>query len=119
MPSNGRAGQNGWRNSVLSGAVEFKQVRRFVAKGWVVLVLTGCAAVPHRTTTSSMASPQPLARMVIATPDPEHDLLAQLLGGELALSGADLKAASQSYDKAMMISSDPEVAGKAAALGIA
>jgi tetratricopeptide (TPR) repeat protein len=57
--------------------------------------------------------------MVVATPDPDHDLLAQLLAGELALSGADLKAASQSYDKAMMISSDPEVAGKAVALAVA
>lgn len=104
---------------MLSGAVEFKQVRRFVANGWFVLVLTGCAAVPHRAAAPSMASPQPLARMVVATPDPDHDLLAQLLAGELALSSADLKAASQSYDKAMMISSDPEVAGKAAALGIA
>jgi tetratricopeptide (TPR) repeat protein len=57
--------------------------------------------------------------MVVATPDPDHDLLAQLLAGELALSGADLKAASQSYDKAMMLSNDPEVAGKAVALAVA
>ena len=55
----------------------------------------------------------------MATPDLDHDLTAQLLAGELALSNADLKAASQSYDKAMMISSDPEVAGKATALAIA
>jgi tetratricopeptide (TPR) repeat protein len=66
-----------------------------------------------------MASPQPLARLTVATPDADHDLLGQLLAGELALSGADLKAASQSYGKAMMISSDPEVAGKAVALAIA
>lgn len=104
---------------MLSRTVEFKQVRRFVTNGWFVLVLTGCAAVPHRTATPSTASPQPLARIVVATPDPDHDLLAQLLAGELALSGADLKAASQSYDKAMMISRDPEVAGKAVALAIA
>jgi hypothetical protein len=57
--------------------------------------------------------------MVVATPDSDHDLLAQLLAGELALSSSDLKAASQSYDKAMMISSDPEVASKAVALAIA
>lgn len=104
---------------MLSGTVEFKQVRRFVAVGFIVLVLDGCAAVPHRTTTPSGASQQPLAQVTIVTPDPEHDLLTQLLSGELALSGADLKAASQSYDKAMMISGDPEVAGKATALGIA
>ena len=104
---------------MLSGAVEFKQVRRWVAGGWIVLVLTGCAAVPHRTSAPSSASAQPLAKVVVATPDLDHDLMAQLLAGELALSSADLKAASQSYDKAMMISSDPEVAGKAAALAIA
>lgn len=55
----------------------------------------------------------------MATPDLDHDLLAQLLAGELALSNADLKAASQSYGKAMMISSDPEVAAKGTALAIA
>ena len=104
---------------MLSGAVEFKQVRRWVAGGWIVLVLTGCAAVPQRTSAPSSASAQPLAKVVVATPDLDHDLMAQLLAGELALSSADLKAASQSYDKAMMISSDPEVAGKAAALAIA
>ncbi len=104
---------------MLSGAVEFKQVRRWVAGGWIVLVLTGCAAVPQRTSSPSSASAQPLAKVVVATPDLDHDLMAQLLAGELALSSADLKAASQSYDKAMMISNDPEVAGKAAALAIA
>ena len=104
---------------MLSGAVEFKQVRRWVAGGWIVLVLTGCAAVPQRTGAPSSASAQPLAKVIVATPDLDHDLMAQLLAGELALSSADLKAASQSYDKAMMISSDPEVAGKAAALAIA
>jgi len=104
---------------VLSGTVEFKQVRRFVAGVWVVLGLAGCAGLPQRSVSPSPASLQPLARMVVATPDVDHDLLAQLLAGELALSSADLKAASQAYDKAMMISSDPEVASKAAALGIA
>lgn len=104
---------------MLSGTVEFKQVRRFVAGGLVVLGLAGCAVAPHRAGGPSMASPQPLTRMVVATPDPDHDLLAQLLAGELALSSSDLKAASQSYAKAMLISSDPEVAGKAAALAIA
>jgi tetratricopeptide (TPR) repeat protein len=84
----------------------------------VVLGLAGCAALPHRTGTPA-ASPQPLARMVVATPDADHDLLAQLLAGEMALSSSDLKAASQSYDRAMMISTDPEVAGKATALAIA
>lgn len=104
---------------MLSGTVEFKQVRRYVAGGLVVLALAGCAAVPQRSGTPSRVSAQPLARMVVATPDTDHDLLAQLLAGELALSSSDLKAASQAYDKAMMISGDPEVASKAVALGIA
>nr|WP_255682984.1 tetratricopeptide repeat protein [Dyella sp. 2HG41-7] len=81
--------------------------------------MVGCAAVPHRSSPPSKASQQPLATVTVATPDADHDLLAQLMAGELALSGADLKAASQAYDKAMALSSDPDVAGKAAALGIA
>ncbi|HUA80590.1 MAG TPA: tetratricopeptide repeat protein [Dyella sp.] len=104
---------------MLSGTGKFKQVRQFVAGGLVVLGMVGCAAVSHRTSPPSTASRQPLAKITIATPDADHDLLAQLLAGELALSGADLKAASQAYDKAMAMSSDPDVAGKAAALGIA
>jgi tetratricopeptide (TPR) repeat protein len=104
---------------VLSGTVKFKQVRQFVAGGLVVLSVAGCAALPGRAGVASQASPQPLARMTVATPDLDHDLLAQLLAGELALSRADLKAASQAYDKAMVLSSDPDVAGKSAALAIA
>ncbi|MFK2901285.1 tetratricopeptide repeat protein [Dyella jejuensis] len=75
--------------------------------------------MPDRAKVVQAPSPQPLARMTVATPDLDHDLLAQLLAGELALSRADLKAASQAYDKAMMLSGDPELAGKAVALGIA
>jgi tetratricopeptide (TPR) repeat protein len=104
---------------VLSGTVKFKQVRQFVAGGLLVLGVAGCAALPHRTGIASTGSAQPLARMTVATPDLDHDLLAQMLAGELALSSSDLKAASQAYGKAMMLSDDPEVAGKAAALAIA
>ncbi|WP_240669071.1 tetratricopeptide repeat protein [Dyella sp. M7H15-1] len=104
---------------MLSGAVKFKQVRQYVAVGLVALGVAGCAAIPDRAGVNAKASPQPLARMTVAKPDPDHDLLTQLMAGELALSGADLKTASQAYGKAMMISSDPEVAGKAAALAIA
>lgn len=104
---------------MLSGTVKFKQVRQFVAGGLVVLGMAGCAAMPDRTGATSTASPQPLARMTVATPDLDHDLLAQMLGGELALSSADLKAASQAYGKAMTLSGDPQVAGKAVALAIA
>ncbi|MFK2873690.1 tetratricopeptide repeat protein [Dyella lipolytica] len=108
-----------WRNSVLSGTVKFKQVRQFVASGLVVLGVAGCTALPHRTGIASTGSAQPLARMTVATPDLDHDLLAQMLAGELALSSSDLKAASQAYGKAMMLSDDPELAGKATALAIA
>jgi tetratricopeptide (TPR) repeat protein len=104
---------------VLSGTVKFKQVRQYVAVGLVVLGVAGCAAMPDRTGGESKTTRQPLARMTVATPDLDHDLVAQLLAGELALSSADLKGASQAYGKAMMISRDPEVAGKAAALAIA
>ncbi|GLQ97069.1 tetratricopeptide repeat protein [Dyella mobilis] len=104
---------------MLSGAVKFKQVRQYVAVGLVALAMAGCAAMPERTGVASKASAQPLARMTVATPDLDHDLLAQLMAGELALSSSDLKGASQAYGKAMMISGDPEVAGKATALAIA
>jgi tetratricopeptide (TPR) repeat protein len=104
---------------VLSGTAKFKQVRQYVAVGLVVLGVAGCAAMPDRTSVASTTTPQPLARMTVVTPDLDHDLLAQLMAGELALSSADLKGASQAYGKAMMISNDPEVAGKAVALGIA
>jgi tetratricopeptide (TPR) repeat protein len=104
---------------VLSGTVKFKQVRQYVAVGVVALGVAGCAAMPERTGTNTSSTPQPLARMTVATPDPDHDLLAQMMAGELALSTSDLKGASQAYGKAMMISNDPEVAGKAVALAIA
>ena len=104
---------------MLSGTVKFKQVWQFVAGGLVVLGVAGCAALPNRASVASTASPQPLARMTVATPDLDHDLLAQLMAGELALSSSNLKAASQAYGKAMQLSSDPEVAGKATALAVA
>jgi hypothetical protein len=104
---------------VLSGTVKFKQVRQFVAGGLVVLSVAGCAALPNRTSVAPMASPQPLARLTVATPDLDHDLLAQLMAGELAMSSSNLKGASQAYGNAMVLSSDPEVAGKATALAIA
>jgi tetratricopeptide (TPR) repeat protein len=109
----------GWRDSVLSGTVKFKQVRHFVAGGWVMLSLAGCASLQGRTDVVSTTSPQPLARINLPAPDPDHDLLTQLMTGELALSGADLKGASQAYGNAMMVSKDPDVAGKATALAIA
>jgi tetratricopeptide (TPR) repeat protein len=109
----------GWRDSVLSGTVKFKQVRHFVAGGLVMLSVAGCASLQGPGGAASKTPPQPLARMNLPAPDPDHDLLTQLLAGELALSDADLKGASQAYGKAMVVSTDPDVAGKAVALAIA
>jgi tetratricopeptide (TPR) repeat protein len=104
---------------VLSGTVKFKQVRHFVAGGLVVLSMAGCASLQGRSDVVSKTSPQPLARVDLPAPDPDHDLLTQMLAGELALSDSDLKGASQAYGKAMVVSKDPDVAGKATALAIA
>jgi len=104
-------------NSVRSGQTKFKQLRHFTALSALALVLNACATAPSRPAASATA--QPLARLVVATPDAEHDLLAQLLAGEMALSRTDLKAASAHYDKAMALSLDPEVAERAAGLAIA
>jgi tetratricopeptide (TPR) repeat protein len=109
----------GWRDSVLSGTVKFKQVRHFVAGGLVMLSMAGCASLQGRSDVVSTTSPQPLARLDLPAPDPDHDLLTQILAGELALTDSDLKWASQAYGKAMVVSQDPDVAGKAAALAIA
>jgi tetratricopeptide (TPR) repeat protein len=104
---------------VLSGTVKFKQMRHFVAGVVVVLSMAGCASLQGRSGAVSTTSPQPLARVDLPAPDPDHDLLTQLLAGELALSDSDLKRASQAYGKAMVVSKDPDVAGKATALAIA
>jgi tetratricopeptide (TPR) repeat protein len=108
-----------WRDSVLSGTVKFKQVRHFVAAVWAVLSVAGCASLQGRGDATSSATPQPLARMNLPAADANHDLLTQMLAGELALSDSDLKAAAQAYGNAMMVSKDPDVAGKATALAIA
>ncbi|WP_425478492.1 tetratricopeptide repeat protein [Dyella dinghuensis] len=94
-------------------------MRHFVAGGLVVLSMAGCASLQGRSGAVSTTSPQPLARVDLPAPDPDHDLLTQLLAGELALSDSDLKRASQAYGKAMVVSKDPDVAGKATALAIA
>ena len=104
---------------MLSGTVKFKQVRHFVAGGLVVLSMAGCASLQGRSDVVSRTSPQPLAHVDLPAPDPDRDLLTQMLAGELALSDSDLKGASQAYGKAMVVSKDPDVAGKATALAIA
>ncbi|MBT2143250.1 tetratricopeptide repeat protein [Rhodanobacter sp. LX-100] len=85
----------------------------------MALGLAGCAGAPLRSAPKTASSPQPLARLTVVTPDADHDVLAQLLAGEMALTRTDLKAASGHYDKAMALSNDPQVAERAAGLAIA
>ena len=106
-------------NSVLSRTAKFKQLRQFAAVALVLSGVYGCANLPGHAGNAAPASPQPLARMTLPAPDADHDELTQLMAGELALSKSDLKAASVAYNKAMLLSRDPRVAGKAAALAIA
>jgi tetratricopeptide (TPR) repeat protein len=104
---------------VRSGSVRFKQLRHFTALTASVLVLCSCAPMAARSPRQSAAAVQPLAHLVVATPDAEHDLLAQLLAGEMALSRNDIKTASTAYGHAAALSLDPEVAERAARLAIA
>jgi tetratricopeptide (TPR) repeat protein len=106
-------------SSVRSSAAKFKQLRHFTAVTALVLSLAACASAPSRSTQASAAAAQPLARLQVVTPDADHDLLTQLLAGEMALGHTDLKAASGYYAKAMVLSNDPEVAERAARLAIA
>lgn len=106
-------------SSVRSGAGKFKQLRHFTAVTTLALGLAACAGVPLRSAPKTTSSPQPLARLTVVTPDADHDVLAQLLAGEMALTRTDLKAASGHYDKAMALSNDPQVAERAAGLAIA
>ncbi|WEN16836.1 tetratricopeptide repeat protein [Rhodanobacter sp. AS-Z3] len=85
----------------------------------MALGLAACAVAPVRTTPKAITPAQPLARLVVATPDADHDVLAQLLAGEMALTRTDLKAAARHYAKAMALSNDPHVAERAAGLAIA
>ncbi|HUH55133.1 MAG TPA: tetratricopeptide repeat protein [Rhodanobacter sp.] len=72
-----------------------------------------------RPATTAPAPAQPLTHLVVATPDADHDLLAQLLAGEMALNRTDLAGAAAFFGKAMMLSNEPEVAERAAGLATA
>jgi len=106
-------------SSVRSGAGKFKQLRHFTALALLALGLAACAGAPLRPAQKTVGTAQPLATLVVATPDADHDVMAQLLAGEMALSHTDLKTASDHYGKAMALSNDPEVAERAAGLAIA
>jgi tetratricopeptide (TPR) repeat protein len=106
-------------NSVRSRAVKFKQLRHFTAVSAFALGLGGCASMASRPPTTAAAPTQPLTHLVVVTPDADHDLLAQLLAGEMALNRTDLAGAAGFYGKAMMLSDEPEVAERAAGLATA
>lgn len=103
--------------SVRSGLCGIKLLRHFTAAAMLALALPACAPVPHKPAPTGPV--QPLARMVVATPDAGHDLLGQLLAGEMALGRSDLKAAAQYYGTAAQLGHDPKVAERAAMLAIA
>jgi len=104
---------------VLSRWFKFKQLRHFAVGGLAAVVLAGCATTPGAARHTAGGSGQPLDKLVVVTPDEDHDLVAQLLAGEMALARTDLKAASTAYSRAMTLSNDPKVAEQAAALAIA
>ena len=117
-----RASESGkqMKSSVLSSSAKFKPLRHFTALAACTLALAACATAPVQTVPGAVvATPQPLARMVVTTPDAEHDVLAQMLAGEMALTRADLPAAAGFYGRAMNLSSDPKVAARAAELALA
>lgn len=105
--------------SVRSRSGKFKLFRHFTALAPWTLALCACASVPTVPPTHIAAPAQPLARLTIPTPDAQHDLLAQLLAGEMALTRTDLRTASGFYGRAMMLSKDPDVAARAAELALA
>ncbi|HXE78421.1 MAG TPA: hypothetical protein VN614_09265, partial [Rhodanobacter sp.] len=95
-------------------------MRHFTALLPLALGLGACAAVPtHEPVAPRAVTAQPLARAQLPIPDAQHDLLAQLLAGELALTRTDLATASGFYARAMLLSDDPKVAARAAELALA
>ncbi|MCX7513885.1 tetratricopeptide repeat protein [Frateuria hangzhouensis] len=106
------------RTSVLSVKGKFKQLRHFAGAAGCAVGLAACASLPGGQATVP-APQQPLDRLTVVTPDAEHDLLAQLLAGEMALTRNDLKGASARYGHAMALSDDPAVAQRAAELALA
>jgi tetratricopeptide (TPR) repeat protein len=98
---------------------KFKQLRHFAASGVLLAVVTGCATAPGRPASRPAAPTQPLDHLTVVTPDLDHDLIAQLLAGEMALVRTDLKSAAAAYGKAMRLSADPRIAEQAAGLATA
>lgn len=104
---------------MLSRWAKFKQLRHFAICTIGLASLAGCATVPGQPPAAKPASTQPLDHLTVVTPDTEHDLMAQLLAGEMAIVRTDLKAAAAAYGKAMGLSNDPRVAQQATELATA
>ncbi len=103
-----------------SSSAKFKPLRHFTVLAACTLGLAACASTPVQSVRrATISTPQPLARMVVALPDAEHDVLAQVLAGEMALTRADLPAAAGFYGRAMTLSRDPDIAARAAELALA
>ena len=104
--------------SVLSVKGKFKQLRHFAGVAGCALGLAACAGMPSGK--APLPAPaQPLDRLAVVTPDAGHDLLAQLLAAEMALTRNDLKGAAVRYGTAMRLSDDPQVARRAVELALA
>ncbi|HUW52651.1 MAG TPA: tetratricopeptide repeat protein [Rhodanobacter sp.] len=106
-------------SSVRSSVAKYKKLRHFTTVSVLVLVLSACTSTSLRKTQTTVVTPQLPSQLVVATPDTRHDLLAQLLAGEMALGHNDLKSAAGFYGRAMVLSEDPQVAERAAQLAIA
>jgi tetratricopeptide (TPR) repeat protein len=106
-------------SSVLSGRSKFKRMRQCVVLA-AVAALAGCATMqPTEAPKATRTGAQPLDRLNVAIVPPERDLQAQLMAGDFALAASDLKAASDAYGRATVLSDDPKVAARATELALA
>lgn len=77
------------------------------------MLLGGCAAAQSRP-----ASGQPLSRMDVAVTSADNDVTAQTMRAEFALQRGDLPSAAKAYEQAARVSTDPNVAERAADLAL-
>lgn len=99
---------------------KFKQMRRFGCSGVVLAgLLSACASPSLRHGAAGNALLHPLQRIQVATTDADHDVVAQLLLGESALSHNDLKTAARAYGKASRLTTNHQVAERATELALA
>lgn len=101
---------------------KFKHKHRYAAALAVMLaacVVSGCSELPARDSDSAGRTMSAIPELHVATPDAEHDLLAQLLQAQFALDHDDRAAAADAYAHAARLSEDPAVAERALDLAIA